>query len=186
MDPVRPRHARRLAIAFATALALFCPPPQAAEELAEHEVKAAFLYRFSAFVEWPGEAFEGSDTPFRIGVCGDEALAAELARVVAGRSAADRSLQVRRVSRPEQLEGLHMLFVGRAEAQRLPELLAAAKGRPMLVVTDFDNALSRGSMINFVVVQDKVRFDVATAAAEQGRLRISSRLLAVARQRSSP
>ena len=77
--------------------------------------------------------------------------------------------------------GLHLLFVGQSEAGRLAEILGAAKGRPLLVVTETEDALTRGSMINFITVDDKVRFDVALPQAERGQLRISARLLGVAR-----
>ena len=87
---------------------------------------------------------------------------------------------------PAGLKGLPRrraaVFVGRDEAARLPDVLAAAKGQALLVVTESDNALAQGATINFVPADDKVRFDVALAAAERGGLRISSRLLAVARK----
>jgi hypothetical protein len=77
---------------------------------------------------------------------------------------------------------LHVLFVGRDAAARLPQLLAEVKGERMLVVSDSEGALGQGSMINFVTVDDRVRFDVAPVAAERSELRISSRLLSVARR----
>jgi len=147
---------------------------------AEIQIKAAFLYKFGGFVEWPAGAFAAADSPFTIGVLGGEPVAAELEQITTGRTVQERPVSVRRLRRGEALAGLHVLFVGRDEVARLPEILAAAKDQPLLVVTESDNALTRGSMINFVAADDKVRFDVAPAAA--GALRISSRLLAVARR----
>ena len=168
-------------LALAAALAF---PGAAAAQLsgaAEAQIKAAFLYKFGGFVEWPAGAFAGADS-FAIGVLGGDAVALELERLVAGRTVQDRPISVRRVRRGEPTGGLHVLFIGRGEAARLPEVLAAAKGQPLLVVTESDNALASGSVINFVQAEDKVRFDVALPAAERGQLRISSRLLAVARK----
>ena len=75
-----------------------------------------------------------------------------------------------------------MLFIGRSDSGRLAEILAAAQGRALLTVTESEEGLELGSMINFVVVEDKVRFDVAPPPAESGNLKISARLLGVARK----
>ena len=149
---------------------------------AEHQVKAAFLYKFLGFVEWPPQTFERSDTPLVIGVRGADALVDELVAMVSARAIGGHPVEVRRLRPGDPLEELHVLFVGRAESASLPRLLAATKGRSMLTVTETEEALSHGSTINFVVVDSKVRFDVALGAAEQHNLKISSRLLAVARK----
>jgi hypothetical protein len=149
---------------------------------AETQIKAAFLYKFSAFVEWPPKAFSRPDSPFTIGVMGADELAAELEQIVKGRTVLERAVVVRRMRRGESIAGIQMLFIGQAEGARLTEILANAKGQSVLTVTESDDALSHGSMINFVFVDDKVRFDVALPQAERGALKISARLLAVARK----
>jgi hypothetical protein len=148
----------------------------------EAQVKAAFLYKFGGFIEWPASAFARPDSAFSIGVVGADGVASELERVVAGRTIQGRSIAVHKLKRGDSLAGLHLLFVGQSEAGRLVELLGAAKGQPLLVVTETEDALTRGSMINFITVEDKVRFDVALPPAERGQLKISARLLAVARK----
>ena len=148
----------------------------------EPQIKAAFLYKFGGFIEWPAGAFARADSTFSIGVLGAESVAAELERLVAGRTVQGRPIAVQKLKRGDPLAGLHLLFIGRSEAPRLAEILAAAKGHPLLIVTETEDALARGSMINFITVEDKVRFDVALPQAERGHLRISSRLLAVARK----
>ncbi|TAK40824.1 MAG: YfiR family protein [Betaproteobacteria bacterium] len=153
-----------------------------ADGAAETQIKAAFLYKFGGFVEWPMRAFQRPDSPFMIGVLGADAVAADLALVVAGRTVQGRPISVRKLKRGEPFASLHVLFVGQAEAARMAEILVAAKGQPLLIVTESEDALSHGSMINFVAVGDKVRFDVALPQAERGQLRISARLLAVARK----
>lgn len=148
----------------------------------EHQVKAAFLYKFLAFVEWPSQAFERADSPLVIGVLGADAFADELVAMVADRAVRGHPLEARKIRRGDSLAEFHVLFVGRSDSAALPGLLGSAKNRPLLTVTESDEALAHGSTINFVVVDNKVRFDVALGPAEQRNLKISSRLLAVARK----
>jgi hypothetical protein len=149
---------------------------------AEVQIKAAFLYKFGEFVQWPPASFARADAPFAIGVMGADDVAAALEQVVADRTVQGRPVVVRRVRRGEALGGLHVLFIGQADGARLAETLAAARGQPLLTVTESDNAIAHGSVINFVAEDQKVRFDIALPSAERGQLKISSRLLAVARK----
>jgi hypothetical protein len=163
--------------------ALLCAGQAPAQGVASDvQVKAAYLYQFGGFVEWPPQAFAGPDGAFTIGLIGAESMAAELEQIVATRQVQGRQVLVRRLAPGEPLAGLQVLFVGGDDAGRLPEILSAAQGIPLLVVTEAQDALARGSTINFVAVGDRVRFDVALPAAERSRLRISSRLLGVARR----
>ena len=147
----------------------------------EYQVKAAFVVKFIGYVEWPAQVMAAPDQPFRIGVAGQDALVDELRRTAAGITAAGRPIEVRRLARGDEAAGVQLLFVARASSGQLAPLLAAVRERPVLTVTETDPA-EAGGMINFVVVDDKVRFDVALPAAEQSGLRISARLLAVARR----
>ncbi len=173
------------ACALSIAIAAGAAGPCAAQsdtQAAEYRVKAAFLYKFGGYVEWPERAFTRPDSPIAIGVIGADTLAGELAQIVAGRTINGRPVTVRKLRRGDAVAGLHVLFVGRSDSSRLADILAAAKGQPLLTVTETEEAFESGSMINFVVVEDKVRFDVAPPPAEPGNLRISARLLAVARK----
>ena len=176
----RARFAVVLALSIATA---WWPPCLAQSELqaTEYKVKAAFLYKFAGYVEWPPQVFEKTDSPFVIGIAGADVLGDELAQVVAGRSIEGRPVEVRKLRRGEALNGLQVLFIGRSD--RGPsEVLASAKGRPVLTVTESEDAFAMGSMINFVIVGDRVRFDVALRQAEMANLKVSARLLSVARR----
>ena len=155
---------------------------QAEPQAVEHQVKAAFLYKFLGFVEWPPQSFERADSPLVIGVLGSDALADELMAMVADRTVRGHPLEARKIRRGDSLAELHVLFVGRTESAALQGLLGTTKGRSLLTVTESDEALTHGSTINFVVVDNKVRFDVALGPAEQRNLKISSRLLGVARK----
>jgi len=170
---------------LATLLALFLVPapaqPQTDARSAEVRIKAAFVYKFSDFIEWPAGAFAAADSPLTIGVVDADPLADELAQVVVRRTVQGRPVVVRKLKRGTPLAGIHVLFVGGQGGGRLTEVLAGAKGQPTLTVTEADEPAA-GSMINFVLVDQKVRFDVALPAAEAGNLKISSRLLAVARK----
>lgn len=148
----------------------------------EHEVKAAFLYKFANYVEWPPALFPEEGTPISIAVMGAASIAAELERVAVGRSAHGRPIAVKRLSANEPLEGHHIVFVGRDETHRLARVAEAAAARSILVVTDAGGALAKGSMINFIPADGKVRFEIARDATEKSGLKLSSRLLAVAQQ----
>ncbi len=156
-------------------LALVAPGLAAAQ--AEYEVKAAYLFRFLSFVEWPAQAFARPDAPLVIGVLGEDDVYAGLQEIVAGRQAQGRPLSVRRVKNGEGAKDLHVLFVGRAAAAELPKL-PEVPGQ--LVVSEGASALDRGAVITFVRSEGRVRFEVALDAAERRGLRLSSRLLAVA------
>jgi hypothetical protein len=155
---------------------------QADLQIAEYRVKAAFLYKFASYVEWPAQVFDRPDSPVVFSVAGADALAEELSQIVVGRSIAGRPVVVRKLRRGEPVDGLHILFVGGTDGGRPAEILASAKGKPVLTVTESADTFALGSVINFVIVDDKVRFDVALRAAELGNLKVSARLLAVARK----
>lgn len=142
------------------------------------EVKAAFLYHFSAFVLWPDSAPEGD--AFTIAVLGAPEVAAELRRYLPGRSLHGRPMQVRELGSIDQLDGEAVLYIGPSRNDRLEELLGEVIGRPLLVVTDARGALRMGSMINFRLVDRRVRFEISLPAAERAGLELSSRLLSAA------
>lgn len=155
-------------------------PADAAPAL-DRVVKAVFLFKFIDYVDWPASAFADATSPYVIGVVGADDIARELVQAVAGRRVGDRAIDVRRLRRGDPLAGLHMLFVGAGESAQLPALVRAAQGLPLLVVTEEPSGLPPGSAINLAVVDGKVRFDVALESAERAGIRLSSRLLSVAR-----
>jgi hypothetical protein len=171
-------------IAFACAALVAAGSAGAAEDAVslEQRVKAAFLYQFAGYVEWPAQSFAQPDTPITIAVMSAEPLAAELKQLSSGRTVGGRAVAVRQVRPGEPLAGIHVLFIGGAEHARLGQLVQAARPRPVLTVTEADGALNQGAMINFIIVDRRVRFEVALDSVEKGGLRLSSRLLAVAQQ----
>ena len=166
---------------------IFCCPawraPAAQEaDSIEQRVKATYLYKFAGYVEWPDASFATPDMPVTIAVMGDDRLATELDQAVAGRTVNGRRLAVRRLRAGESLPGIHILFIGRSESARLSQLVETAQQHSVLTVTDSEGALDHGSIINFVLLDRHVRFEISLRSAEKSGLKLSSRLLAVATQ----
>jgi hypothetical protein len=145
----------------------------------ERRVKAAFLYKFLGYTDFPPSAFADAATPLTIGVIGADELAVELARVVAGRMVNNRAVEVRELRESDAAARVHLLFVGGADTQRVGRVVHQAGGA-MLVVTECENGLQLGSVINFRIIDERVRFDVSLDAAERNGIKLSSRLLTVA------
>jgi hypothetical protein len=146
----------------------------------EQRVKAAFLYRFADFVMWPESAFAKPDSPFVIAVAGADGIAEQLRTLTSGRTVGGRSIDIRRVGTSDPVPAAHILFISGSDRARMRELLRTAP-RNSLVVTEVDGALDQGSVINFVIAEERVRFEISLESAEKRGLRLSSRLLAVAR-----
>lgn len=189
--PPPPAHARtrapapawrplRWAVLFALMLSSSMQLAWAVED-AEYRIKAAFLCKFGNYVDWPEAAPALVDGSFAIGVMGNAPVVDAVTAAANGQAVNGRPIAVRRIERGDALHGLNLLFVARTHAGRLAEVLAALKDQPVLVVTEQDSAAPGGSMVNFVVVDDKVKFDVSPVVAERSHLRISARLLGVAR-----
>ncbi len=151
----------------------------AASQGIERRVKAAFLYKFLGYAEFPPGAFVDAASPVTIGVIGADDLAAELARIAGGRTVNNRPIAVRVLRESELGTPVHLLFVGGLDAGRVGRTVRTATNA-MLVVTECDGGLQQGSAINFRIVDERVRFDVALDAAERNGIKLSSRLLTVA------
>jgi hypothetical protein len=176
----------RRALIAAACLAAAIAAAQPARAL-QQRVKAAFLTKFPAYVDWPAAAFATPSSPIVIGVAGDDDIARELDAAAAGREVAERPLRVQRLAPGEPDNGCcHILFVGAGADQAARRQLGAAQGRAVLTVTDSPGAHPEGSVINFRVVEDRMRFDISREAADRNGLQLRAQLLAVARQVTSP
>lgn len=171
-----------LAVASALGLRPLALVAQPVRQDTEAEIKAAYLLRFVGFVEWPEGAFAGPEEPLRLGVLDADRVAAALSTLSRGRLKERRPIVTKRLRADEGVADLHALFVGHDSTPRLPALIAAAAGHPLLTVSENGEKLVPGSAINFVLVDGKVRFDVALPVAEALRVKISARLLTVARR----
>lgn len=171
---------RRAAIATLCCAALSCTARGALAQVPAREsaIKAAFLYKFAGFVEWPPAALRAGD-PLVIGAIGADAIASDLEQIVAGRALDGRAVVVKRVRDAEAAQPLHVLMVGAARESRVREITTAVAG-PVLVVTEQDNGLRLGGVLNFIAEDGRVRFAASLPAAEARGLRLSARLLSVA------
>jgi hypothetical protein len=145
----------------------------------EYQVKAAFLYNFVKFVEWPSEAFASETAPIVIGVLGDSPFGTDLEKMIKGKTINGRELAVRPVSMPE-LKLCQIVFICRSEKKRINEVFRALQGSSTLTVGELDRFTESGGMINFVMEGNKVRFEIKGDAAKQAGLKISSKLLSLA------
>ncbi len=145
----------------------------------ERRVKAEFLYKFLGYTEFPVTAFVDAASPVQIGVAGSDDMLAELTRTVAGRTLNGRPIVIKPVREGEAPGPLHLLFVAGSDWTAVARMLRAVPAA-MLPVTECEGGLQAGSVINFRMVDDHVRFDVSLDAAEKNNVRLSSRLLNVA------
>lgn len=179
------RTRRRLACMLLTlpvAAVLPAPPAQAdtpPSGLLERRVKAAFLYKFLGYAEFPPQAFADGAAPLTIGVIGSDEMAAELARIAAGRMIGGRTIVVRQFRDQDAQIPVHLLFIGGSDPARVGRLMRAAPAT-WLTVTECANPQHCGSVINFRIIDERVRFDVSLEAAERNNVKLSSRLLTVA------
>jgi hypothetical protein len=171
----------RMIVRWLSALALvavvFAPLAQEAVYDA-NEVKAAFLYHFGTYVQWPTEAVPTD--PITIAVLGDAEVAAQLMRFLPGRRIAGRPVEARPIARIEDVVDDELLFIGSAHNARLAEITAVLAMRPVLVVTDSPDGLEQGAMVNFQQVDERLRFEISLPRAEEAGLVLSSRLLSAA------
>lgn len=179
--PMRAWAAGAGTLLFATLCAtLSIPAAGQGERSLERGVKAAFLYKFAGYVEWPAGALPAADAPIVIAVAQEAALADELERIVPGRRIDNHPIVVRRLREGDSLAGIQILFIGAGDRGRTASLVRAAQPHPLLVVTEIDNGLALGSGINFVLHEGRVRFEASPEAVERSGLKLSSRLLSVA------
>lgn len=146
----------------------------------EYPVKAALLFHFTKYVKWPAEAFAAADAPLVIGVLGADPFGEVLDQLVRGETVQGRPVVVRRGKDVAGVAGCHVVFVNLPDATDRAAALAQLKGRAVLTVGDADQFLAAGGVIELRRLQNRIRFDISTAAAETNQLRVSSQLLKLA------
>ena len=149
-----------------------------AQSVSEDSVKAAFLYRFVDYVEWPAQALQG--TQFTIAVLDDTQVAADLEHILSGHQLKGRAAKVKLVHHAKDAADAQMIFVGSGDEDTHRRFIASLTDHSVLVVTDEEHGLEEGSTVNFMLVDHRLRFEISLTAAERSGLRISSELLSVA------
>ncbi len=173
---------RRSAITAGLFAALLLPPvpPAQASDTLEYAVKATYLYKFAPFVEWPPTAFAAADSPINICVSGTDPFGAALDQAAAGQRIGGRPVAVHHVAAVEPASGCQIVFIGGSPEQSIAQSLALLRGQPVLTVTDGAADQGNRGIISFVIVDNKVRFQIDAHAAEQNHIAISSKLLSLA------
>jgi hypothetical protein len=161
----------------------FVAPPEARAQdpMPEYQVKAAYLFNFLKFVDWPDDAFADPLAPIVIGILGDDPFGSSLPQVVVGKTIQGRDLVIRAYHDGENLRGAHILFISSSEKKRLPAILSSLRGSSVLTVADMDGFLDSGGMIQFVPESSRVRFSINADATRRGRLQMSSKLMSLAK-----
>ena len=155
-------------------------PAAAQEAPTEFQVKAAFLFNFVKFIEWPADSFHDNGGRMRLCLLSDERFGRELERIAAGKVVDGHALEVIRIGPGERARGCHVLFVASSQGGTVHDTLAQVRGAPVLTVGDSPEFIRQGGIIRFFLLDNRVRFEISRAAAEQCGLKISSKLLALA------
>jgi hypothetical protein len=160
---------------------LFTPARKPDAQASEAELKAAWMYNFSQHVEWPASAFKDERAPMIVAILGQHPLEEALAKIVRGKTALGRSIEIRRAALPAELKGAHLVFLPDAEKERLEAAVAALKGSPALLIAETEGSIRRGATLNFFMDESRVRFEASVDNASRAGLSISSKLLKFAR-----
>jgi uncharacterized protein DUF4154 len=175
-----------ISLAFALPVAWILFPADLVQEAraqspTEYQVKAVFLYNFAKFVDWPQPVGNASLDPFVIGVLGDDPFGNVLDQALLGKSVNGRPLRVRRFKRAEDAKACQIVFISSSEGKHLQFILQSLKGTSVLTVGDTKGFADLGGVINFILEDDRVHFEINVDAAESAGLKISSKLLSLAK-----
>jgi hypothetical protein len=173
---------RTIILAIFLLPAVFCTGTALCGEMrkpTEYEVKAAYIYNFAKFVEWPVRVKDRSDV-IHVCIIGDDPFGPSLA-TIEGKTAGGRSLGTRRLTSLQQAGGCQMLYIADSEERDLERIVEAVKDTPVLTISDTKGFTQRGVMVNFYMENNKVLFEINPNAAMRAGLKISSALLRIAR-----
>ena len=175
-SPGRPGGAWKILLVVFLVAAWF-PTRLLAQVFKEYDLKAAFLYHLTQFVEWPPEAFSAAEDPLVIGVLGTDPFGKTLNEIVRDEVVKNRKLIVQQYRNKEEIKGCHILFISQSEGERLDEILSALKGRHILTVGDTEGFAQRGGMVRFITEKNKIRLRINMDSVKAASLSISSKLL---------
>jgi hypothetical protein len=154
---------------------------EADQRAGEYQVKAAFLYNFAKYVQWPADAPAVQTGTFVITVLGNDPFGPSLDETLRGKTIDRLKVVVRRAGNPEEVGASQIVFISESQRGQLPAILKRLEGTPTLTVAEMDHFAERGGVIRFRMDGDRVRLDINPAAAARARLKISSELLKLAR-----
>ena len=149
-------------------------------EFKVYEVKAAYLYNFTKFTDWPAAAFSASNAPLVIGIVGEDPFGKTIDAVMNGEVVHGHPLVVKRLGAGDDFQGCHILFFSQSEKKRLPDLLNRIKGRSVLSIGEVSGFAEQGGMVNLIVANKTVKMEINQGVATQAGLQISAKLLKLA------
>jgi len=152
---------------------------KAQESAEEYAVKAAFLYNFARFTEWPAESFPEEDSPIIVCILGDDPFGGTI-DFLKEKSIHGRPVLLKREKTLSNLKPCHVLFVSSSERSRLDQILGSTEDWSVLTISDIDEFAHKGGSVGFVRQDNKMRFEVNPEATKEAGLRLSSRLLRLA------
>jgi YfiR/HmsC-like len=179
--PIRTRQPSRVSALLALALIPFIGTARAAQDSpSEYQLKAAFVYNFAKFVDWPPKVYSGPQSPFSICILGTDPFGSVIDDTLRGKTVADHPVVVRRDKDATAARHCQIVFVSASERHRLPDVFAGLKGGNALIVGDVDGFAAAGGAIELTLQDSRVRFAINPGAADGAGLKISSQLLALA------
>jgi len=173
---------RLTATAAALAVVLCISAAAQSIEPGAQAIKAAFLYNFTKFIDWPDSAFPDATSPFVVCALADAAFERELRTILEAEHVRGRPVEIRSAGQAADLRSCHMAYFSQAETDRAAKRLVTVSQAPVLTVGEGRRFLERGGLIAFYLEHDRVRFIVRKTAADAAGLQISSKLLRVARE----
>lgn len=182
-----------LSATLAACLVLWHPSSALAESVAhadtvvskEYQLKAAFLYNFAKFVEWPAPPEQQEQDVFVIGIFGDDPFGNDIDTLLMNKTVKEKKIEIKRFNSIKNITPCHILFINPSEIDRLDEIMEHLKGRGVLTVSEASVFTTNGGMINFVMEDNKVRFEINKQATDKAGLTLSSQLLKLAKSVTS-
>ena len=177
---------RRLATLTSLLSVLLVPEGTRAQDgqlPSQYQIEAAFIFNFAKFIEWPADAFAKPSSPLIIGVLGENPFGSALEQAVRNKTIGEHPLEVKEFVRAKDATNCHILFISSSEKRRLPEVLSGLGTASILTVSETEGFTEAGGMINFVADGNKLRFQINEGAAKKSNLKISSKLLNLAKPR---
>ncbi len=157
------------------------PLSVSAEGPSEFEVEAAFIPKFTSFITWPHYTFHYDDSPFVIGILGENPFGESLAEIVSDKDFGGRPFEIRQFDAPEEVRQCQILYIDERRFPDLPVTLGALDGDGLLTIGNHADFTQHGGVLRFLIEEQRVRFEINVSAAQEHNLRISSKLLSLAR-----
>ncbi|HEX3627939.1 MAG TPA: YfiR family protein [Verrucomicrobiae bacterium] len=146
----------------------------------KYQIEAAFIYNFARFVDWPTQAFTDASSPMTIGIFGKNRFGSTLAQTINGKSVRGHPLQFKECGSLAEAARCQVLYISDSEKSRLSKDISGLNGASILTVSETDDFIAQGGMIDLKIIDQKMRFDINNSAAKAAGLTISSKLLSLA------